>query len=68
MLPNDTLHGVPAGRWEGDRLEVQLAFTRQDAQGTSSSHSEGVVVDGKLVWQDSTADKPVAVVLSRVLP
>ena len=65
ILPNDTLQQAPAGRWEGDRLEMELTFSRQDTQGFSSSSSEGVVVDGKLVWQESPADRKVPVTLVR---
>lgn len=68
VLPNDTLSEAPTGRWEGDHLTLSLAFSRQDAQGFSSSHSEGVVVDGKLVWQDSPEDRQVEVKLSRLAP
>lgn len=66
VLPNDTLVQAPEGRWEGDRLELALKFSRQDAQGFSHSSSEGVVVGGQLVWQDSPAEAPVAVSLRRV--
>jgi hypothetical protein len=65
VLPNDTLLQAPSGRWEGDLLEIELTFSRQDAQGFSSSSSEGVVIDGKLVWQDSPADRKVPVELAR---
>lgn len=69
ILPNEALFEAlfeaPSGRWEGDRLEIALAFTRLDEQGFSQSESEGVVIDGKLVWQDSPADRRIPVVLSR---
>lgn len=68
VLPNDTLREVPAGRWEGDRLELTLAFTRQDAQGFSSTTDEGVVVDGKMVWKDTSAAEQTQTVLTRVRP
>lgn len=68
VLPNDTLREVPVGRWEGDRLELTLAFTRHDAQGFSSTTDEGVVVDGKLVWKDTSAAEQTQTVLSRVRP
>lgn len=68
VLPNDTLREVPAGRWQNDRLELTLMFTRQDASGFSSTTDEGVVVDGKLVWKDTSAAEQTQTVLSRVRP
>jgi hypothetical protein len=68
VLPNDTLHEPMRGRWQGDSLSIVLTFNRQDEQGFSSSHSEGVVVNGQLVWQDSAEDKEVEVALSRLPP
>lgn len=68
ILPNQALFEAPSGRWEGDRLEIALFFTPLDARGFSSSSSEGVVMGGKVAWQDSPADRPTAVVLSRAAP
>jgi len=68
VLPNDSLLEATAGQWEGDRLELTLAFSRQDAQGFSSTEDQGVVVDGKLVWQDSAADQKVTLAMSRAAP
>jgi hypothetical protein len=68
ILPNDTLARAPSGRWDGDRLQLELAFSRQDAQGTSSTTSGGVVVNGVVVWQEDPADRHVVVELARAKP
>lgn len=68
LLPNDRLRAAPSGHWQGDRLELELAFTREDAQGSSRTVGEGVVVNGQVVWQEAPEDKPVQVVLERAPP
>jgi hypothetical protein len=66
ILPNQTAREVTEGRWDGDEMTAMLHFTAQDAEGHSQTSSEGVVVDGKLVWNDDPKDRPLAITLKRV--
>jgi hypothetical protein len=65
ILPNQTAREVTEGRWNGDGITAMLHFTAQDAEGHSRTSSEGVVVDGKLVWNDDPKDRPLAITLQR---
>lgn len=64
-LPNQAARSVTAGEWNGDEMTIALTFIPLDANGGSSSTSEGVVIDGQIVWKDAPAEKPLPVPLRR---
>jgi hypothetical protein len=66
VLPNLTARELSSANWQGDAISGQLSLTKQDENGHSNTSSEGVVVDGKLVWKDAPEDLPLPVALKRV--
>lgn len=66
ILPNQAARSITTGSWQSDSMSIQLSFTPLNADGSSSSSSEGVVENGQLVWKDSPTAKPVTVTLQRV--
>lgn len=67
ILPNFTAREANPGTWKEDTLTLTLHFTKHLADGTSTSTStsEGEVVDGKMVWKESPEEKSVVVSLQR---
>ena len=68
ILPNFTLLEANSGNWETDNLLLTLSFSRQNADGSSSSSSEGIVRNGKIEWQESKDDKKILASLKRMKP
>ena len=68
ILPNFTLTEASQGKWNNDSLSAQLHFVHHNADGTSTSSSEGVVVNGKLEWKESKEDQTTTITLNRVAP
>ena len=66
ILPNFTLLEANPGSWETDNLLLTLSFSRQNADGSSSSSSEGVVKNGKIEWQESKDNQKIRVSLKRI--
>ena len=66
ILPNFTLLEANPGSWETDNLLLTLGFSRQNADGSSSSSSEGVVKNGKIEWQESKDNQKIRVSLKRI--
>jgi hypothetical protein len=65
VLPNFTARAMDKGLWSSTALEASLSFTQHGADGASHSSSEGVVVNGQMVWKEDPADKPVKITLKR---
>lgn len=68
LHPNFSAVRADQGSWQGDSLTLSVSFLQFNADGSSTSTSEGVVVDGQMVWKESPAEKPVVVQLSRQAP
>jgi hypothetical protein len=66
ILPNFTLFAASNGLWQKNDLNLTLSFVYHNADGSSTSTSEGVVKNGKIEWLDSMEDKKATVTLQRI--
>ena len=66
VLPNFTAREARPGSWNDTEMTLALYFRKDAADGSSTSTSEGVVVDGEVVWKEDPADRPVTVTLKRL--
>ena len=68
ILPNYAVREARPGKWRDDELTLTVYFSKLNADGSSTSTSEGEVIDGEVVWKDSPEDRPVTVTLRRREP